>query len=105
VPIAFSVSAQGIYLNYNVGPGLREGAGIAVANGLPYAAGVQAITAGAARVWGGAVPVLAAGIEANLVIWDGDPLEPSSAPVAVFLHGREISLETRQTLLRDRYRP
>ena len=46
-----------------------------------------------------------AGAAADLVIWDGDPLEPASAPVAVFLKGQEISLRTRQTLLRDRYRP
>jgi len=32
-------------------------------------------------------------------VWDGDPLEPASAPVAVFLNGSEISLRTRQTLL------
>jgi imidazolonepropionase-like amidohydrolase len=107
VTIGFMVSGQGIYLSYNVGPALREGAGIAVANGLPYAQALRAITQNARRIWLDPVPggTLVAGAAADLVIWDGDPLEPASAPVAVFLKGKEISLRTRQTLLRDRYRP
>jgi cytosine/adenosine deaminase-related metal-dependent hydrolase len=48
---------------------------------------------------------IAPGQDADLVIWDGDPLEPASAPVAVFVQGREVSLRTRQTALRDRYAP
>ena len=107
VTIGFMVSAQGIYLSYNVGPALREGAGIAVANGLPYAQALRAITQNAGRIWSDPVPAgtLAPGAAADLVVWDGDPLEPASAPVAIFLNGSEISLRTRQTLLRDRYRP
>ncbi|MCB2061266.1 MAG: amidohydrolase family protein [Novosphingobium sp.] len=106
VPIAFMVSGQGIYLSWDVGPALREGAGIAVANGLPYSDALQAITTAPARIWTGAsTPALAPGAQADLVIWDGDPLEPSSAPAHVIIGGREISLETRQTLLRDRYHP
>jgi hypothetical protein len=49
--------------------------------------------------------MLVPGAPADLVIWDGDPLEPASAPAIVMSKGREISLQTRQTLLRDRYRP
>lgn len=105
VPIAFSVSGQGIYLSYNVGPALREGAGIAVANGLPYAEALKAITQAPARIWGDEAGVLAVGGRADLVVWDGDPLEPSSAPLAIFIDGQEISRVTRQTLLRDRYAP
>ena len=40
---------------------------------------------------------------ADVVVWDGDPLELSSAPVAVFIDGVQQSLTTRQTRLRDRY--
>jgi imidazolonepropionase-like amidohydrolase len=107
VTIGFLVSGQGIYLSYNVGPALREGAGIAVANGLPYAQALRAITQNAGRIWLDPAPAgtLVPGAAADLVIWDGDPLEPASAPVAMFLKGSEISLRTRQTLLRDRYRP
>ncbi|WP_114953729.1 amidohydrolase family protein [Sphingosinicella terrae] len=107
VEIAFSVSAQGVWLSYNVGPGLRTGAGLAVANGLPHDRALRAITAAPARIWGiaGGIGELRPGAPADLVIWDGDPLEPASAPVSVILAGREISLVTRQTLLRDRYAP
>jgi imidazolonepropionase-like amidohydrolase len=107
VTVGFMVSGQGIYLSYDVGPALREGAGIAVANGLPYAEALRAVTQSAARIWGDPVRAgtLAANGPADLVIWDGDPLEPATAPVAVILDGREVSRVTRQTLLRDRYRP
>jgi imidazolonepropionase-like amidohydrolase len=113
VLISFTVSGQTIYLSYNVGPALREGAGIAVANGLPYAQAIRAITQSASRIWGdpaaagksGMAGTLVPGAAADLVIWDADPLEPSSAPAVVMFGGREISLQTRQTLLRDRYRP
>jgi len=112
VPIAFSVSGQTIYMSYNVGPALREGAGIAVANGLSYAEALRAITQTPARIWGdptvagtAAPGTLAPGGAADLVVWDGDPLEPSSAPAMILMRGHEVSLQTRQTQLRDRYRP
>ena len=40
---------------------------------------------------------------ADLVVWDGDPLEVTSAPTAVFIDGVEQVLDSRQTKLRDRY--
>ena len=107
VPLAFSVSAQGIYRSWDAGPSMREGAGLAVANGLPYRTALAAITSGAAQLLGlpAGSGTLAPGAEADLVIWDGDPLEPASAPVAVFMDGAQVSPVTRQTLLRDRYAP
>ena len=48
--------------------------------------------------------IITAGKVANIVIWPGDPLELSSAPTAVFIRGRQQSLRSRQSLLRDRYR-
>jgi len=107
VAIGFFVSSNTIYLSYDAGIDLREGAGLAVANGLPYAEGLRAITAGAARIWGFGenTGTLAPGADADLVIWDGDPLEPASAPLAVFVAGEQVSLATRQTRLRDRYSP
>jgi len=106
VTIAFSVSGNGLYLSYDAGIDMREGAGIAVANGLPYADGLKAMTAGPARIWGLAnAGTLAPGADADIVIWDGDPLEPASAPVTVFVKGVEAPLGTRQTALRDRYAP
>ena len=81
-------------------------AGIAVANGLPWETALRAITLEPARAYGmdashGSVAV---GKVANLVIWDGDPLELSSRPVQVYVRGRAIPMVSRQTLLRDRYR-
>ena len=107
VAVAFSVSGQGIYRSYDAGPAIREGAGVAVANGLPYRAALEALTLGPARIWGIAdrAGTLAPGMDADLVIWDGDPLEPATAPAMVMVAGHEISLVTRQTLLRDRYAP
>jgi len=40
----------------------------------------------------------------GLPAWDGDPLEVTSAPTAVFIKGVDIPLVLRQTPLRDRYR-
>jgi imidazolonepropionase-like amidohydrolase len=107
VPLAFSVSAQGIYRSWDAGPSMREGAGLAVASGLPYVAALSAITSGAARILGlpAATGTLVPGAKADLVIWDGDPLEPSSAPVMVMIEGAPVSPVTRQSLLRDRYAP
>jgi imidazolonepropionase-like amidohydrolase len=107
VSLAFSVSAQGIYRSWDAGPSMREGAGLAVAAGLPYAIGLRAITSSAARVIGlpDGTATLAPGASADLVIWDGDPLEPSSGPLMVMIGGEKVSPVTRQTLLRDRYAP
>lgn len=107
VAIAFSVSGNGIYLSYDAGLALREGAGRAVANGLPYQSALTAITQGPANIWGigDHYGRLAPGYDADVVLWDGDPLEPSSAPAAVFVRGQRASLTTRQTRLRDRYAP
>ena len=44
------------------------------------------------------------GRRADVVIWDGDPLELSSAVEAVWIDGVRQSLENRQTQLRERYR-
>lgn len=106
VEIAFTVPGAGIYLSYNTGPALREAAGTAVANGLPYADALRALTLAPARIWGIAdhYGTIQPGRDADLVIWDGDPLEVTTAPVAVLVRGREVSLTTRQTRLRDRYR-
>lgn len=107
VHLAISVSAQGIYRSWDAGPSMREGAGLAVASGLPYAAALRAITSGAAQIIG--LPpgsgTLGPGAKADLVIWDGDPLEPSSGPALVMISGEKVSLVTRQTELRDRYAP
>lgn len=104
--VTISFSLGGVQ-SYNAGASLREGAGLAVANGLPYIEGLRAIMSVPAQIWGVAdrFGTIAAGMEADLVLWDGDPLEPSTLPVSVLVQGREVSLSTHQTRLRDRYLP
>jgi imidazolonepropionase-like amidohydrolase len=52
---------------------------------------------------GGEIGSLRAGRKADVVIWDGDPLELTSGVQAVWIDGVKQSLVSRQTRLRDRY--
>jgi imidazolonepropionase-like amidohydrolase len=84
---------------------MRYNAGVAVSRGLPYAAAIKAITLGPARIFGvdDQLGSIAPGKIADLVIWDGDPLEPLTQPVAIFIDGREQPMTSRALDLRDRY--
>jgi imidazolonepropionase-like amidohydrolase len=46
---------------------------------------------------------LAAGKWANLVVWNGDPLEVTSLPARLFIRGKELPLRSRRTELLERY--
>ncbi|MBI1366194.1 MAG: amidohydrolase family protein [Alphaproteobacteria bacterium] len=85
---------------------LPQLAGNAVANGLPYDAALAALTINPAMMFGlgDRLGSLEPGKAADVVIWDGDPLELTTRPVAVFIDGRRMSMENRQTKLRDRYK-
>jgi imidazolonepropionase-like amidohydrolase len=85
---------------------LRFEAGLAVAAGLPWQTALAAITRAPAEIFGvgGEVGVLAPGRSADLVLWSGDPFEPLTRPLHLYIRGREIPLRSRQTELRDRYR-
>jgi imidazolonepropionase-like amidohydrolase len=67
-------------------------AGIAVANGLPYEEALKAITANPARIFGidQQVGTLEKGKRANLIIANGDPLEPKTVVEKVFIGGMEM---------------
>lgn len=82
-----------------------QNAGIAVSMGMPWAAAVDALTVNPAEMFGlsDSYGRLAAGMDADIVVWDGDPLEVMSSPDAVLIAGEDIRLESRQTKLRDRY--
>jgi Amidohydrolase family len=84
---------------------LRQGAGNAVAHGMPWDRAFAAISATPARLFGAGDEwgVLDTGHTANLVVWSGDPLEVTSRVQAQWLDGTMRSLNTRQTALRDRY--
>jgi imidazolonepropionase-like amidohydrolase len=96
-----------IYTTYNAAFALREVAGVAVANGLDHHAALAALTTNPAAVWGvnDRYGTIAPGRDADLLIWDGDPFEPLTTLVGVILQGQDVSMHTRQTALRDRYKP
>ncbi len=76
------------------------------ATGLSWDEAFAAISSGPAEAigMGDKLGSLKAGRVGDVVVWDGDPLELSSAPVAVFVDGVEQPLANRQNRLRDRYR-
>lgn len=76
------------------------------ATGLSWGEALAAITSVPAAISGyaGRYGVLAPGAAGDVVIWDGDPLEVSSAPLRVFIDGLEQPLDNHQTRLRERYR-
>lgn len=82
---------------------VRQLAGNAVANGMPFEAALAAITRVPAEVFGAAPRVIAKGAPADLVIWSGDPLEVTTVAEQVVLRGEPDAMVSRQTRLRDRY--
>ena len=84
---------------------LTQIAGNAVAYGLPWEAALDAITLTPAEIWGldDELGSLEAGKRADLVVWQGDPLELTSYVTHVMIAGRWQQLRTRQTELLDRY--
>lgn len=80
-------------------------AGVAVAYGLPRDAALRALTLGAAEILGVADQVgsLEAGKIADVVVTDGDLLEPKTQIKYLFINGKPVDLRTRQTELADKY--
>lgn len=113
--------ARGVTVALGSGPGRDEGfqarllpqlAGNLVAmqevpgaTGLSWAEALKAITLTPARIFGVAAQLgtLEPGKIADVVIWNGDPLEVTSAPVAVYVNGKAMPMTSRQVELRDRY--
>jgi imidazolonepropionase-like amidohydrolase len=86
-------------------------AGNAVRGGMDWEDAFAAVTSAPAEVFG--MPdhgVIRVGAWANLVVWDDleggavDPFELDSTVTGVWIHGRAIPLESRQTELFERYR-
>ncbi len=83
---------------------LRQEAGNAVAYGLPWDTALAAMTANPAAIWGlRDYGTIEPGKDADLVVWDGDPLELTTAAQHVFIRGVEMPQDSRQLRLRDRY--
>ena len=81
---------------------LPYAAGYSVAFGLPYE---EALTINPAEIWGVSdrLGSLDLGKTANVVIANGDPLDVKTDVKQVFIEGRSIPMENRQTHLRDQY--
>ena len=99
IPFAFTTAD-----NHNVRQ-LPEHAAMAVTFGLPEREAVRALAFNAARILGieRSHGMLAAGMTADVVIWDGDPLQIRSRPQRVFVRGLEVPLRSRQEALRDAF--
>ncbi len=84
---------------------VRQLAGNAVANGMPWEAALAGLTRVPAQALGlgDQLGAIAPGMRGDLVLWSGDPLELSSLPDQVWLDGRAQPMRSRQTELRDRY--
>jgi imidazolonepropionase-like amidohydrolase len=102
--VRFAIGGDGANQNHNA-RNITQSAGIAVANGLPWDEALRAITLAPAEIYGVAdrIGSLEAGKRADLVIWNDDPLELKSYPEQVYIGGEAIAMQSRQTLLRDRY--
>lgn len=85
---------------------LTQQAGNAVAEGLPHDAAMAALTINPAEMFGLAsrLGTLEAGKIADVVVWDGDPLEVTTQPEAVLIDGVVQDLGNRQNALMKRYR-
>lgn len=102
VTVAYTTQTADGYFNARL---LPQHAGNAVANGVSWGAAFRAITLTPAEIYGvgDQYGALAAGYMADVVVWDGDPLEVMSAPTHVIIDGEETEMSSRQTRLRDRY--
>ena len=84
---------------------LSQHAGNAVGNGLSWDKAFAAITATPGDWFDIPNTQVSSGRSATLVMWDGDPLDVTSAPTLMMIDGQTQSLKSRQTALRDRYNP
>ncbi len=84
---------------------VRQAAGNAAAYGLPPVEAIRAMTQNPAEVFGlsDRFGSIAPGQLADLVIWDGDPLEVTTRAATVIIGGEVVPMVSRATRLRDRY--
>lgn len=101
VPVSFSQFDDASHYARKI----RQAAGNAVANGMPWEDALAGLTRVPAETFGVAdrLGTIAVGKRADLVLWTGDPLEVSTVARQVWFDGRAIPMRSRQTELRDRY--
>ena len=98
IPIMFSTQRSH---NYHL---MRQGSGNAVAHGMSYETAIKGMTQTVAQTFnldnrGSIEP----GKLADIIVWDGDPLEPASFPKIVMIEGRLQDLSSRSSKLTERY--
>ena len=101
VPVVLTSGAGESFNVRNV----RQQAGNAVAYGLPWDEALRAVTLAPAEALGVAdtIGTIAPGKDANIVVWDGDPLEFSTRAEHVLVRGREVQAPSRQDQLTEKY--
>ncbi len=101
VDVGFAMAGDGSHYARK----LRQLAGNAVANGLPWEDALAGLTRVPAQAFGVGADVGAIGIgrRADLVLWSGDPLDVAHTAQQVWMSGRAVPMRSRQTELRDRY--
>lgn len=84
---------------------LMQLGGIAVSYGLAWEDALAAVTINPAKILGAddQIGSLSPGKRGDVVIWDGDPFELTSRPITIFIDGRRMPMESRQTQLLGRY--
>jgi len=83
---------------------MRQGSGNAVAYGMSYESAIEGMTSTVAEVFNlGNRGIIKQGNLADIVVWDGDPLEPASFPKIVMIDGSIQPLTSRSTKLTERY--
>jgi imidazolonepropionase-like amidohydrolase len=98
IPIMFSTQRSH---NYHL---MRQGSGNAVAHGMSYGAAIKGMTKTVAKTFNlDNRGTIEPGKLADIVVWDGDPLEPSSFPKIVMIEGQLQDLSSRSSKLTERY--
>lgn len=82
---------------------LRFDAGNAVSYGMSQQGALKAVTSNVADVFGINAGSIEVGKAADVVMWTNDPFEISSNVSRMFINGTEVSTQSRQDKLRDRY--
>jgi imidazolonepropionase-like amidohydrolase len=83
---------------------IRQRAGNAVRAGLPWNAGLYAVTRAPAELYGMTdYGMLAPGKWASVAVWSGDPLEVTTRLLRLWIRGKEVTLRSRRTELLERY--
>lgn len=105
VAVSIIGNGPGDPASYNV-RNIRQEAGNAVAYGMSWDEALRAVTLAPAEALGvvNRVGTLASGMDANVVVWDGDPFEFSTKATHVYIRGVLQQGASRQDELQARYK-